>query len=365
MDAVVLVGGGGTRLRPLTYAISKSLIPVLNRPLISHLLLNLRRGGVENVVLAASASDRRIEEALGDGGELGLKLSYCYEREPLGSGLAVKQAAAPFDGAFFVCNGDVLNDLDVAAMMACHRERRAVMSIFLATVADPSAFGIADVDPTGRITRFVEKPPPGQVPSNLANAGTWIFEQAVIQSIPDQKMDGSIERLVMPALIAEGHLVLGYSTDAYWMDVGTPERYLRVHADLLEGRIPGWLPESMRDGRPAVGDDSQVWADAAIDANVMLGSGCRVGGQARIKGPSALGDGCAVRERALVEGSVCWSDVRIGAAAIVRDSIIGRGCLIGDEAVVESAVLADGARVRRGVHLAPGARLEPGEEAGS
>ena len=364
MDAVVLVGGGGTRLRPLTYAIPKPLIPVLNRPLISHLILNLHRGGVQNVVLAASASDRRIEEALGDGSDLGVHVTYCYEREPLGSGLAVKQAAAPVVGAFFVCNGDVLYDLDVGAMLACHQERAAVMSIFLAPVGDPSAYGIADVDATGRITRFVEKPPPGQAPSNLANAGTWIFEQAVLESIPDQKMDGSIERLVMPALIAEGCLVLGYSSDAYWMDVGTPERYLQIHADLLGGRIPAWLPESMRGGRPFLGADSEVWPDAVIESNVVLGSRCRVGGLVQIKGPSALGDGCAVREKAVIERSVCWSDVRIGAAAVVRDSIIGRGCLIGDGAVVVDAVLADGARVKRGARLAPGVRLEPGEEAG-
>jgi mannose-1-phosphate guanylyltransferase len=361
VDAVILVGGGGTRLRPLTYAVPKPLIPVLNRPLITHILTNLRRHGVRRVVLAASESDKRLEEALGNGTALGLELRYCYESEPLGSGLAVKQAARDFDAAFFVLNGDVISDLDLTAMAQRHREREAVMSIFLAPVDEPASYGIADVDATGRITRFVEKPPPGSAPSNWANAGTWLFEPEVLTHIPDEKMDGSIERLVMPALIADGRLVQGFPSDAYWMDVGTPERYLQLHRDVLEGRMPACLP-SGEVGMQGAG--SQVWQDAQIGANVLLGARCRVGGLARIEGPSVLGDNVVVREKAAVEGSVLWSGVKIGAGAIVRDSILGEGCWVGDDAVVEGAVLANGAKVQRGVKLSPGARLEPDEVAG-
>ena len=360
VDAVILVGGGGTRLRPLTYAVPKPLIPVLNRPLITHILANLERHGVRRVVLAASASDSRLEEALGDGADLGLELSYCYESEPLGSGLAVKQAARDFDNAFFVLNGDVISDLDLTAMAARHREREAVMSIFLAQVDEPASYGIADLDATGRITRFVEKPPPGSAPSNWANAGTWLFEPEVLAQIPDEKMDGSIERLVMPALIADGRLVLGFPSDTYWMDVGTPERYLQLHRDVLEGRLPACLPgaDAMR------GADCQVWPDAQIGAQVLLGARCRVGGQVCIEGPGVLGDDVVVREKAVIEGSVLWSGVKIGAGAVVRDSILGEGCWVGDDAVVEGAVLANGAKVQRGVKLSPGARLEPDEVAG-
>jgi mannose-1-phosphate guanylyltransferase len=361
--AVVLVGGGGTRLRPLTYAVPKPLIPVLNRPLITHLIENLRRHGVEHIVLAASAGDRRIEAALGDGAQCGVALSYSYEAEPLGSGLAVKQAAKDFDEAFFVCNGDVITNVDLTSMARRHRESGATMSIFLAPVEDPSSYGIADLDETGKITRFVEKPPPGRAPSNLGNAGTWLFEPEVLDQIPDEKMDGSIERLVMPTLIAEDRLVLGYPSDAYWMDVGTSERYLQLHCDLLSGRASGWSPEGL-DIKACMGEDCQVAEDAQVGARVITGRGCRIGGLASIVGPVILGDDCAIRERARIESSVLWSGARVGAGAIVRDSIIGEGCWIGDDAVVESAVLANGARVKRGVRLPKGAKLEPDEVAG-
>jgi mannose-1-phosphate guanylyltransferase len=362
VQAVILVGGGGTRLRPLTYAIPKPLIPVLNKPLIGHLISHLRNHGVERVVLAAAESDKRIEATIGDGADYGVPVSYSYETEPLGSGLAVKLAAQDFDGPFFVCNGDVLTDVDLTAMAAQHNERSAVMSIFLAPVADPSSYGIADVDETNRITRFVEKPPPGQAPSNLGNAGTWLFDPEVLDHIPDQKMDGSIERLVMPGLIAEGRLVLGFPSDAYWMDLGTPERYMQIHHDLLAGRLPTWLSSEALAG-PLLGEGCEVWQDASIVAPAMLGRACRIGGGVRIQGPSVIGDNCAVREHATIERSVLWNDVRIGANAIVRDSIIGAGCWVGDDAVVESAVLANGARVQRGVRLTPGTRLEPDEVA--
>ncbi len=364
MNAVILVGGGGTRLRPLTYAVPKPLIPVLNRPLITHLIDNLRRHGVDRIVLAASAGDRRIEDAVGDGTALGISITYSYETEPLGSGLAVKQAARDFVRAFFVCNGDVITDLDVADMAARHRERGAIVSIYLASVEDPSGFGVAEMDRSDRIMRFVEKPPPGEAPSNFANAGTWLFEPEVLDHIPDEKMDRSLEQLVFPSLIAEGFMVLGYPSDAYWMDVGTCERYLQLHHDLLSGRIPQWLPGDLRENRPSVGVESEIWPDAVFEGRVIVGRATRIGGGVRVVGPTVLGDRCAVRDKSTIERSVIWSEAKIGSEAVVRDSVLGKGAWVGDGAVVEGAVLADGAKVKRGVHLPPGARLEPEEVAG-
>jgi mannose-1-phosphate guanylyltransferase len=363
MNAVILVGGSGTRLRPLTYAIPKPLIPVMNRPLITHLIDNLRKHGVEHITLAGSASDTRIEETLGDGAELGVSLAYSYESEPLGSGLAVKLAARGFVEPFFVCNGDVLNDLNLTEMRDRHKARGASMSIFLAPVTDPSSYGIADLQEDGRITRFVEKPSPEQAPSNFGNAGTWLFDPDVLDLIADEKMDGSIERLLTPGLIARGRLVLGYPSDAYWIDLGTAERYLLVHEDILGGRVPAWMPAGADNG-PILGEDCEVWATATLSPRVVLAGACRVGGLARIEGPSVLGPGCVVRDNAVVERSVLWSNVRIGSGAIVRDSIVADDCWVGDEAVVEGAVLAKGARVRRGAHLERGTRLEPDEVAG-
>ena len=245
MNAVVLVGGSGTRLRPLTYAVPKALLPVLNRPLIAHIIENLQRHGVERVVFAASANELRIEETIGHGTDFGLEITYSYETQPLGSGLAVKQAARDFDSAFFVCNGDVITNLDLSAMATKHAERSAVLSIFLAPVEDPTGFGVAQLVEADRIVRFVEKPLRSEAPSNWANAGTWIFEPQVLDHIPNERMDRSLEQLVFPALIGEGLRVQGFRSTAYWMDVGTSERYLQLHSDILSGLLPGWLPERL------------------------------------------------------------------------------------------------------------------------
>jgi mannose-1-phosphate guanylyltransferase len=362
MDAVILVGGGGTRLRPLTYAVPKPLIPVFNQPLIARIIANLASHGVDRVVLAASANERRIETSLGNGAQLGVDLSYSYETEPLGSGLAVKLAAKDFHGAFFVCNGDIITDLDLTSMLSCHRDRGATLSIALSSVEDPSAFGIVELSGQDRITRFVEKPARDEAPSNWANAGTWIFEPAVLEHIPDEKMDGSLERLVFPSLIADGFVVQGFPSDAYWIDVGTTERYLQLHQDIMIMGLDGWLPTGIA-SQAALGEGCQVWPDAELSGNVLLGRNARIGSGVKISGPCVIGDNCSVREQAVIERSVLWSDVRVGAGAIVRDSIIGSNCWIGDEAVVEGAVLANGSRVKRGVKLDRGVRLEPDEVA--
>jgi mannose-1-phosphate guanylyltransferase len=363
MDAVILVGGGGTRLRPLTYALPKPLIPVLNQPLIARLIANLRQHGVENIVLAANAAERRIENALGDGSSLGVKLSYSYETEPLGSGLAVKQAARNFDGAFFVCNGDVITDLDLSDMRARHEDNGATLSISLSSVDNPSGFGVVELADADRIVRFVEKPAPGEAPSSWANAGTWIFEPEVLQHIPDEKMDGSLERLVFPSLIADGFRVQGFPSPAYWMDVGTAERYTKLHADILDGCIDGWLPGGSS-AEAITGEDCQVWQDAVLGPRVVLGRRCRVGGLVNIVGPTVIGDSCDVRDRTTIERTIIWSDSKIGSGASVRDSIIGSDVWIGDDVVIDGAIIANGARVRRGARLPRGARLEPEEVAG-
>jgi mannose-1-phosphate guanylyltransferase len=249
-------------------------------------------------------------------------------------------------------------------MGTAHREHKAILSISLASVEDPSGYGVVELGEAERIKRFVEKPPPGEAPSNWANAGTWLFEPEVLDYIPDERMDRSLEQLVFPTLIADGFVVQGFPSNGYWMDVGTCERYLQLHIELLSGQAPSLLPIELAGDKPSLGAACEVWQDAQLGAKVLLGAGCRIGGLVRIEGPSVLGDNSVIRDKAVVERSVCWSDVKIGSGAVVRDSILGRGCWVGDDAVVEHAVLADGSKVKRGVRLAPGARLEPDEVAG-
>ncbi len=361
MHAVILAGGAGTRLRPLTYARRKELVPILNRPLLEYRLALLRDHGVRDIALACSQGMGEVEQHFGDGAALGVRLTYNYEEKPLGSGRAVKEAAraAGATGTLVVCNGDILTNLDLTGMIARHRETGAALSISLAPVDDPWHFGVVAVDDDLRIGHFVEKPPQGEEPSNLINAGTWLWEPQVLDRIPEDDSairDGFSERVLFPGVIADGLRVQGFVEDL-WVDVGSPERYLRATRLLLER-------ETRRTGSDAIGRDAaEVAADAVIEGHVLLGAGARIGSGARIVGPSVLGDRAAVGAGAVVEGSVLWEDARVGAGARVSGSIVAAGAVIGDRAVVADAVLADGARVPDGVALPPGARLMPGEVA--
>lgn len=362
MHAVILAGGQGTRLRPLTYARRKELIPLLNRPLLEYRLLNLREHGVEDIVLACSQGAGEIEAHFGDGAALGVRLTYAYEEKPLGSGRAVKEAAraAGATGTLVVCNGDILTNVDLTAMIERHRQTGAMLSLSLAAVDDPWHFGVVDVDGDLRIGSFVEKPPQGEEPSNLINAGTWLWEPEMLDRIADDDSavrDGFSERVLFPGIIADGLRVQGYLEDL-WVDVGAPDRYMRATRLLLE-RTADRLDASV-----ILLEGADVSDDALTEGLICIGRGARVDLGATVLGPAVIGHGASVATGAVVEGSVLWEDVAVGAGASVVNSIIGAGCVIGARARLDGAILADGARVGEGHVLPPDAKLLPGEAAG-
>jgi mannose-1-phosphate guanylyltransferase len=359
MHAIILAGGSGTRLRPLTYARRKELVPLLNKPLLEHRLVHLRAHGVTDIVLACAAGARGIEQHVGEGAQLGVRVRYVYEERPLGSGRAVKEAAraAGATGTLAVCNGDIVTNVDLTAMLARHRETGAALSMSLAPVADPWLYGVVAVDDGLRILRFVEKPPAGEEPSNLINAGTWLWEPALLERIPDDEsaaVDQFSERVLFPGVIEAGLRAQGFREDL-WMDIGSPERYLAGTRLLLERRASDegterWL---------AAG--AEVAAGASISGPVMLGADARIAAGARVAGPAVLGARARIGAGAVVERSVLWDGAEVGARAVVRDSIVASGADVGEGAEIAGAVLADGARVPAGVKLAPGARVMPGE----
>ena len=361
MLAVILAGGQGTRLRPLTLARRKELIPLLNRPLLEHRLRNLREHGVTHVAVACSQGAGEIEQHFGDGAALGIKITYSYEQRPLGSGRAVKLAAhaAGASGRIIVCNGDILTNVDLTAMLARHEATAATLSMSLAPVEDPWTYGVAAVDADLRIQRFVEKPPQGQEPSNLVNAGTWIWEPAVLDRIPDHESavrDGFSERVLFPAISESGRRVQGFLEDR-WVDVGSPERYLRATRLLLA-----------RSAAPASHGASLLHGEGVTLAErigaqgiVMLGDGASVGSMAVVAGPSVIGQQVQVDIGATIDASVIWERAQIGSGAVVAHSIIGAGVEIGSNARLFDAVVADGARIEAGAAPMPGARVGPGE----
>jgi mannose-1-phosphate guanylyltransferase len=360
--AVVLVGGEGTRLRPLTRTTPKQLLPVAGVPMLERLLAWLAGSGVDEVVLSLGYRPDAFSRAYPAGHWEGVRLSYAVEPEPLDTAGAVRFAAehAGLDERFLVLNGDVLTDLDLAALVDFHARRQAAATITLTPVDDPSRFGVVPTDDRGRVLDFIEKPPPGQAPTNYVNAGTYVLEPEVLEQIPVGRRV-SIEREVFPGLADDGRLY-GWASDAYWLDMGTPEAYLRAQDDLLRG---------VRSGPPAPGaaiagegwwamGDPEVArrsvAGGVMGPGTLVGEGVRVGPGARVIG-SSLGTDASVAGDAHVEGSVVMAGAVVGAGATVERSIVGCRSHIGAGAVVAGvSVIGDDVDVAPGVRL-HGARV--------
>ncbi len=327
MQAVVLVGGFGTRLRPLTYTVPKPMLPVGHEPMISRLVDRLARGGVTEVVLALGFRPEPFIEAFPDGRCGNVALRYAVEPEPLDTAGAIRFAAddAGIDDTFVVANGDILTDLDVGELVAFHRGAGADATLHLIAVDDPSAFGVVDLADDGRVRAFVEKPEPGSEPSNLINAGTYVFEPSVLDRIPAGR-PVSVERDTFPRLVESGSLY-GVATDDYWIDAGRPELYRAANLDLLSG-------VQRSSSTPPIARSAQVDAAAEV-TNSIIGADAAVGAGARVIDSVVLA-GAAVGVDALVERSVVMGRVEQGAT--VRDSMVGATGV-----VVAGSLLVDGA----------------------
>ena len=356
MQAVVLVGGEGTRLRPLTFETPKPMVPVFGIPFLERTLRRLREAGVSEAILAAGYLPSAIREAFGDGSRLGIDVTYVVEETPLGTAGALKNLAEHIRGPFFVLNGDVLTSLDLRAMRAFHRERGGLGVIHTIRVEDPSAFGCVVRDASGRVATFVEKPPRGSAPTDEINAGTYLLEPAVLDLIEPGKAV-SIERETFPALIASGGGLYAYQTDDYWIDLGRPEHYLRAHRDVLAGTL-------RLDAAESAGDAGQMWLHGAadppvhvrlpvfIDEDVTIEPGATVGPYAVLGAGSRIGAGADVAH------SILWDGVVIGNGARVEGAILASNVRIGERARVrEGSVIGHDARIEADVDIAEGSRL--------
>jgi NDP-sugar pyrophosphorylase family protein len=328
--AVVLVGGEGTRLRPLTETVPKPLLPVVNRPFLHRVLDHLADHGVDEVVLSSpyleATFHQFIEERHGDPA-----VTWITESHPLGTGGAIVNALPHLDAEpFFVLNGDILTDLDLTALLEFHRSHGATATITLTHVEDARPYGLVATAADGRVGEFREKPTelvPGDV-----NAGTYVLDPVALDGWQAGEMI-SIEREIYPKLIADGRPVFGFVSDAYWMDLGTPEKYLQAHVDVLEGRIKG-----IEAPAPCVAEGAVVDAAAELGPMVVVGASTTIGGGARID-DSVLHAGCTVGERAVIEGSILGPGSVVGADAVLR------GCVLGQAARVPAGMYADGLRV--------------------
>ncbi len=336
MKAVLLVGGEGTRLRPLTYDVPKPLVPVANLPYLEQLMKYLRRFGVDEIILTACYLSEQIKAFCKTNIESAVKLTYVIEESPLGTGGAVGNVADFLHETFLVFNGDIVTDFDLHTLIAFHREKKAKATLALATVSDPTRYGVVDLLPDGDIHRFVEKPKKEEAPSCWINAGIYVMEPAVLSLIP-RSTKVSIEREVFPQM-AETHHLSGKVFESYWLDMGTPADYLAAHHDYLDGKISLEIKES-RKGKNWIGERVTVASGAKLISPVLIGSECEIGQNAVVGPYTVLGEGCNVEEGAKIERSVLWNKVRVGREANVDHTIIGHEGHVETKAVLEHEII--------------------------
>ncbi|MFC8176623.1 sugar phosphate nucleotidyltransferase [Streptomyces sp. NPDC057242] len=341
-EAILLVGGKGTRLRPLTVNTPKPMVPAAGVPFLTHQLARARAAGVEHIVLATSYLAEVFEPHFGDGSELGLSLEYVTEEEPLGTGGAIRNVAPRLrsgpDDPVLIFNGDILTGLDIGALVDTHSSSGADVSLHLTRVDDPRAFGLVPTDPTGRVTAFLEKPQtPEEIVTDQINAGAYVFRRSVIDTIPTGR-PVSVERETFPQLLASGAHLQGMVDSTYWLDLGTPQAFVRGSADLVLGRAPS----------PAV--------PGRCGDRLVLPS-ARVAPDAKLTGGTVVGADAVVGEGARITGSTLLAGAVVEPGAVITDSLIGAGARIGARTVLSGAVIGDGARIGADNELRDGIRV--------
>ena len=358
MQAVILVGGEGTRLRPLTSTVPKPVVPLVDRPFIAFMLEWLQRNGVDDVIMSCGFLATAVRNVLGDGSRYGVRLRFVEEPSPLGTAGALKYAESLLDERFYMLNGDTLTDLDLTAQLAQHERTGAVGTLALVPVDDPSSYGLVRLQPDNAVREFVEKPSPDQIDTNLVSAGAYVLERSVLDLIPpDQNV--SIEREIWPQLVGNG--LYGCPHDAYWMDIGTPQRYLQGTFDIIEGRVHTAVADRLGDSYLALADDASI--EGRVIPPALVEERCEIAAGAHVGPLVVLGDGVVVGEGTVVERSVVLQGAEIGRDCVLRDCIVAAGARIGDRTqVTGSAVLGEGVTIGADNVVTRGARIFPGVE---
>ncbi|WP_099020370.1 mannose-1-phosphate guanylyltransferase [Mycolicibacterium palauense] len=341
VDAVILVGGKGTRLRPLTLSLPKPMLPTAGVPFLTHLLARIAKTGIKHVVLGTAYKAQVFEAAFGDGSKLGLEIEYVFEEEPLGTGGGIANVASTLRGdTAVVFNGDVLSGADLGQLLNFHYDHDADLTLHLVRVGDPRAFGSVPTE-DGRVTAFLEKtedPPTDQI-----NAGCYVFKRKIIDMIPTGR-EVSVEREVFPALLADGVHVCGYVDTSYWRDMGTPEDFVQGSADLVRGIAPTWALGG-QSGESLVHDGASVAPGAVLVGGTVVGRGAEIGPGVRLDG-AVIFDGAHIEAGSRIERTIIGFGARVGPRTLIRDGVIGDGADIGAR-----CELLRGARVWPGVTI--------------
>jgi mannose-1-phosphate guanylyltransferase len=356
VQAVILVGGEGTRLRPLTSTVPKPVVPLVDRPLISFMIDWLARHGVDDVIMSCGFLATSVRNVLGDGSANGVRLRFVEEPEPRGTAGALKFAEPMLDERFLMLNGDVLSDIDLSRQVEQHLRTKAVATLALVPVPDPTAYGLVRLNDDRSVRDFVEKPSPDAIDTNLISAGAYVLERDVLELVPPD-VNVSIEREVWPRLVGAG--LFGFPCEGYWLDIGSPERYLQGTFDIIEGNVRTSVRERLGEDWLAVDPSAEVSGRAVPPA--VIERGVRVAEGAHVGSLVVLGPDVSIESGTTVERSVILNGTTVAARCTLRDCIVAAGCSIGaGSSISGGAVLGEGVTVGADNVITRGARIFPG-----
>jgi NDP-sugar pyrophosphorylase family protein len=334
MRAILLAGGQGTRLRPLTLNTPKPVVPIFDRPFLQYQIDVLRQvPDVDEIVLSLNYQPHRIQEVFGDGSAMGIRLLYEVEPEPLGTGGAIRFAAGDYRGApLIVFNGDVFTSVDLVALLALHRERHAKATIVLTPVDNPSAYGLVETDRDGNVLAFVEKPKPEEIRCNTINAGIYVLEPDLLHRIP-LGTPSSVERDYFPSLIRDKETFVAHVSDGYWLDIGTPSKYRQAHADIMTGRFKA-APFLKAPRNTVISPSASIAREAVIESPCFVGDGAVIGRGTRIGPHTVVGSGCRIGMNTRLDGTILWPGTHVGDEVHLGPIVAGRNCRIGAHASI-------------------------------
>ena len=339
MKAILLAGGKGTRLRPLTIHTPKPVVPIFDRAFLHYQIDLLKQvPEIDEVILSLNYQPRRIEEVFGDGAGTGVRLRYVVEPSPLGTGGAIRYAAQGVSDTIVVFNGDVMSSVDVKAVVDLHRERKAKATIVLTPVDNPTAYGLVETETDGRVRRFLEKPNPDEITCDTINAGIYVLEPETFDRIP-RDVSYSIERAYFPSLIERKETFVAYVERGYWIDIGTPEKYVQVHRDMFDGRFTGGLFATADRTQPIVSPEARIEDGVTLTGPCFIDAGAHIKSGATIGAYTVIGRGVLVEEGANLHDTIIWPNSRIGQNAVVHGPIIGRSCHVGRDSVLKGQSL--------------------------
>ena len=325
MKALFLAGGKGVRLQPLTDKLPKPMVPIMNKPLLERTMVNLKRSGITEIVISSCYKSRYIEDYFGNGEQLGLKIQYIVEDLPLGTGGAIKNTELQFNETFIVFNSDILSDINIMNMIEFHKDKGAIASIAVTEVSDPSMYGVIEYDTNGYAVSFIEKPKPEQILSNFINAGIYIFEPEILKEIPENKVV-SIERDIFPMLLEKNLKLAIYKDNSYWMDIGTHEKYIQAHKDILNRKC------NLVDCYPSkanirLGKNVTIHPEAKIIGPAYIGDNVEIGSNACIS-HSVIGNNTIIGSNSRIIGSILWNKIKICSNSRIINTIVTSNCTI-------------------------------------